>query len=350
MVILLNQLVFPIPLGTTSQNALGGVVKYDITASSLQQRAPLKTNSGISSGLDRLYLLPLETISLPLIKKDTKIMEVDAKAAMAIDLVSGKVLYEKNVENKLSIASITKLATALVVVDEVKSLDETTVISASALKAIGDSGKLVVGERIRVRDLLYMMLIASSNDAATALAEYVGGTKIAPENLAGKTEEAKFKLKIDTFGDLMNNKVKALDLPNSHFSNPAGIDEEGNYSSAADVTKLVRYIFNGASDAESAYRKELIRDIIKTKQITVYSEDKKNAHTIKSTNKLLGVVPNVLGGKTGFTDEAGESLVLITSGPQGRHPIITVVLNASDRFEQTRQLADWVFGSYHWRD
>lgn len=309
-------------------------------------------NKSLVAGVNfnSFYFLPLETVSLPLIKKEAKDIEIGAKAAIAADLLSGKVLYEKNPITRLPIASLTKLVTALVVADEVKNFDDKVTVSVNAVKTIGDSGKLAVQEKISVKNLMYLMLVSSSNDAAMALAEYVGGG-INNGNNGEKDNNGDFDSKIGDFVKLLNNKTKSLALDNTNFSNPAGLDEKENYSTAQDIVKIIRYIFNDSDANENGLGgKKIIRDIIKTDQITVYSDDKKIAHYLKSTNKLLSVIPNILGGKTGYTDEAGESLVLIVSDSSGRHSIVTVVLNAEDRFEQTKKLADWTFNSYVWKE
>ncbi len=295
---------------------------------------------------DRFYFLPLETITLPILKKETKFVEIDSKAAMAADLVSGKVLYEKNSETRLPIASLTKLVSALVAVDGIKNLDETVEISADAVKAEGDAGHLIVGEKLSAKNILYLMLVSSSNDAAIAIAEYAG-------NIGAKEESGKnFNSRLNTFVELMNKKAEFLSLSNTHFSNPAGIDEEGHFSSAYDIIKIIRYLYNDNvyNEANNLSGKATIKDIIKTEEITVYSKDGKIEHRLKSTNKLWGVLPDIIGAKTGYTDQAGESLVLVVGDSSKRHIIITVVLNAKDRFEQSKKLVDWVFDSYVWNN
>lgn len=295
---------------------------------------------------DNIYLLPLETITLPLIKKETRRIEIEATSAIAVDLASGKILYEKNPEMRLPIASLTKIFSALAVIDNVENLDEPAEVSAFAVNTEGDSGRLIVGEKLSIKDLLYLMLVPSSNDAAISLAEYAGG--IASRDNSVKDANSKIKV----FIGILNGKAKSLALPDTHFSNPAGIISEDNFSSVRDIIKSIRYLYNdNADDGKTVLSgKKLIREILKTGEITVYSKDKKNIHNVRSTNKLLGVLPNIIGGKTGYTQEAGESLVLIVSDPTGRHNIITVVLNASDRFEQSKKLAEWVFNSYVWSD
>ncbi len=293
---------------------------------------------------DNIHLLPLETITLPLIKKETEKIEIEATSAIAVDLASGKILYEKNPETRLPIASLTKIFSALIAIDNVENLDEAAEVSAFAVNTEGDSGRLIVGEKLSIKDLLYLMLVPSSNDAAVSLAEYVGG--IISDDNAGKDANSRIKV----FIDLLNNKAKSLLLDNTHFSNPAGIISEDNFSSVRDIVKVIRYLYNDNTEESKAALsgKKLIREILKTGEITVYSKDRKNIHKVRSTNKLLGVLPDIIGGKTGYTQEAGESLVLIVSDPSGRHNIITVVLNASDRFEQSKKLAEWAFNSYVW--
>ena len=237
-------------------------------------------------------------------------LELEAQAALAIKTDASRVYYNKNIETRRSVASLTKLMTAIVV-SENYNLDEVIKISLNAVKRESSLGDLRPDELITVRSLLNIMLIDSSNDAALALAE-----------------------KRADFTSLMNKKTKELGLANTHFSNPDGLDEPENYSSAFDIAKIFSYLIKTHPE---------ILDIFKTKNMVVYSNDGKVEHRLKNTNELLGKVSEVVAGKTGYTGEAGGSLILLT-----RNNIITVVLGSPNRFGESEKLIQWLKEAYIW--
>ncbi len=237
-------------------------------------------------------------------------LELEAQAALAIKTDGSRVYYNKNVEMQRSVASLTKLMTAIIILENY-NLDEVIRIPFSAVRREGAKGDLKPDELITVRSLLNVMLIDSSNDAAFALAE-----------------------KKADFVSLMNKKAKELGLANTHFTNPDGLDEPGNYSSALDIERIFSYLINTYPEAF---------EILKTKNMVVYSADGKTEHRLKNTNELLGKVSEVVAGKTGYTDEAGGSLILLTE-----NNIITVVLGSPDRFSESEKLIQWLKEAYIW--
>jgi len=237
-------------------------------------------------------------------------LELEAQAALAIKTDGSRVYYNKNIETQRSVASLTKLMTAIIVLENY-NLDEVIKIPLSAVRREGARGDLKPDELITVRSLLNIMLIDSSNDAAFALAE-----------------------KKADFVSLMNKKAKELGLANTHFSNPDGLDEPGNYSSALDIEKIFNYLINKYPEA---------LEILKTKNMVVYSADGKTEHRLKSTNELLGKVSEVVAGKTGYTGEANGCLILLTESN-----IITVVLGSPDRFGESEKLVQWLKSAYIW--
>lgn len=243
---------------------------------------------------------------------------VDAKSAVVLDAGTDMILYSKNADEKLPIASLTKIMTALVILDNGK-LDDVVTISENAIKTEGKKSGLIAKEKIELESLLKIMLVESNNTATVALAEHIGGN-------------------VDSFVNLMNEKAKNLEMKNTNFSNPNGLDQPENYSTAYEIAQLVDY----------AMEKPLLWDILRIQSATVYSTDKKIKHRIKNTNLLLGKFKNIAGGKTGFTDEAGQCLVLVVGDPEENHRIISVVLGASDRFLETERMVKWVFESYRW--
>lgn len=252
------------------------------------------------------------------IKKSTYISPIIyPKSAIAIDNESKSVLFEKNADEKLPIASITKLMTILIILDE-NDLSDTVTISSNAASTGGSTMFLHIGEKIAVENLIYGALIGSSNDAAVALAEYNAGSTSA-------------------FIDKMNKKAKSLNLTNTHFSTASGLGDANNYSSARDLSIL----------AQQVYANKFIKHAAELKEIEVLSVDGSITHKIKTTNELLGGYLNVKGLKTGTTDAAGQCLVTIAENDEG-HEITTVLLNSQNRFTEAKVLIDWVFRAFSW--
>jgi D-alanyl-D-alanine carboxypeptidase len=233
--------------------------------------------------------------------------EVQAKAAFSVKVNekgTWQILYQKNIKQKLPIASLTKLMTALVVLENYQ-LDLPIKISKEAVKQDEDLGQLKIGETLTVKDLLYIMLIESSNDAAYALAEVVG---------------------IENFVDIMNWEVKNLGLKNTHFSNPNGLDDSQNYSTAQDLAVLTKYLLD----------KPLIWEILRTPEMDLYLPDGTFHHRLKNTNQLLEKIPQIFGGKTGWSPRAQGCFILILK--DGNEYSINIILGAEDRFAEMKKL------------
>ncbi len=242
-----------------------------------------------------------------------------AASAVVFDMNSSTILFSKNLDQKLPIASLTKLMTALVVVENANLDDETTVRKEDLL-GIGNTMGLVAQEKIKVLDLLKGMLIPSGNDAALSLASHIAGS---PEKFAG----------------MMNVKAKELNLVATKFSNPAGWDlwaREENFSNALDLLKITQ---------EFLKHKEL-SDIVKTKEIEVRSVDGKYVHKLKSTNQLLFDDSKVEGVKTGFTSKALGNLITLYNH-NGAY-VLSVVLNSQNREQDTQMILDWTMSVYRW--
>jgi serine-type D-Ala-D-Ala carboxypeptidase (penicillin-binding protein 5/6) len=281
---------------------------------------------------------------------------IKAKAAIAVDLKNGLILYEKNIHQPLPIASLTKLMTAVIILEE-NDLKEVAEVSKKTSRTEGSKIWLAQGEKITVENLLYGTLINSANDAAAALAEFNSGS-------------------IEKFVEKMNAKALDLGLIATTYVNPTGLNNapepaDGkpepavdksaetpsasadanpailgmpdskkpyqNYSTAYDLTLLARY----------AYGKSFVRRAVVKKEMEVSSTNEKITHKLKNTNELLDSYLKVLGLKTGTTDEAGECLIAIIENEQG-HDVLTVVLNSPARYSETKILADWVFRAYKW--
>ncbi len=259
-----------------------------------------------------------------------------ARSAIAIDANTGTILHYQDGKKRMAIASLTKIMTAVIVVEYVKDLDgEIATICSEAVLTDGTkvgcpnsgyciSNRLQVGEKVSVRNLLEAMLISSANDAAVSLALHISGSQ-------------------KEFAKLMNDKAKELGLTDTVFCNPSGLDEEdkpnGCYSTAYDIARIAAY----------SLRYDEIWNCMSVKEKEVFSEDGAIMHRLINTDVLLDELPNCLGGKTGFTYEAGRSLMMTAHHPMRKeHKVIVVLLDDNYRWLDMRIIFDWVFRAYGW--
>lgn len=253
--------------------------------------------------------------------------QIGAKAAILIDVPSAYVLYEKNMEAKVPIASTTKIMTAVVVIDDFgDKLNDVVTITYPMIAVEGSDIQLKVGEKITVANLLKGLLIMSGNDTANALAIHFGGK--------------------EAFVERMNQKAKELGLENTYFRDPAGLDDEG-FSTAHDLALLASF----------AMRKDLFREIVKTPQTTITSVGADVIHELKSSNRLIKnddalFYPFAIGIKTGFTYAAGHCLV--SAAQNNGHEILGVILNTNENSitasaAESRKLLEWGFANWQWK-
>ena len=240
-----------------------------------------------------LILLPINVFSLDYPSINSKIVEV-------YDINDDKVLYEVDSNKQTSIASLTKIATVITAIENIKNLDEQVTITSNILSTVSsDESKagLKVGDKVTYRDLLYASMLPSGADATNSIAILSSGS-------------------IDNFVTKMNELAKKLKLENTHFVNVTGLDKDGHYSSADDVRKLLNY----------ALKNELFRQIYTTKEYTL-----SNGLKVKSTvNDKYGKnndVSKIIGSKTGFTGNAGYCLSSLSN--INGHEMLIIVLNAS---------------------
>lgn len=259
------------------------------------------------------YLIgPIRNISVP-------DLEVNARAAIVTDLNSDRVLYAKDADAHLPMASITKIMTALIAFDHYNNrLDAIVRVPAEALDVTGSKMYLYAGEDITAYNLLKGLLINSANDAGMTFAYAISGS---PEK----------------FAELMNQKAAALKLNNTHFVNPIGFDAEGHYSTAKDLAELTKFALTNKTFA----------NIVNTQNTTVKDITGKFVHKLTNTNKLLGQYDNVIGVKTGTTEEAGESLVAAVAGDSGQ-TVVVVLLDSPNRFQEGKKALDWSLRAYSW--
>ena len=253
---------------------------------------------------------------LPLLSGSDTFPVISAQAALAVDLDSGVTLYEKNPDEPLLPASTTKIITALVSLD-FYHLDK--ILRVGDVSVAGQKMGLKKGEEISVKDLLSGLLIYSANDAAEVLAQNYSGGR-------------------EAFITVMNIKARQLGLEGSFFKNPSGLDGGGHLSTARDLVRL----------SSVAIKNETFAQIVATKEEVVKSQDGKISHKLVNLNKLVGEVEGVLGVKTGWTENARENLV--TYVDRGGHKIMFALLGSQDRFGETKELIEWVFKSYEWKE
>lgn len=235
-------------------------------------------------------------------------LAVSAKAAILMHADSGRVLYEKNADEHMLIASTTKIMTAIVVLEHCE-LDDLVEVDSRSAGIEGSSMYLKAGESYTVEDLLYGLLLVSGNDAASALALHVADS-------------------MEEFAELMNAKAAELGMTESSFKNAHGLDEEGHYSTARDMAKLAAYCIGNEDFAR----------IAGTVSHTVGEQ------TLVNHNRLLREYDGCLGLKTGYTMAAGRTLVTCAERDGARY--VCVTLNDPDDWDDHKALYDWAFANY----
>lgn len=244
-----------------------------------------------------------------------------AKSSVLIDYNSGKVLYDKNKDKKVSVASLTKMMGLILIFEKIDNgsvkLNEMLTVSRTAMDMGGTQLWLEKGEKISVDDLLKGITMASANDAMVLMAERVSGSE-------------------NKFVKEMNKKAKRMGLKNTHFVNCTGFDEEGHYSSAYDMALIAKELIK--HDKILSYTGKY-EDYIK--------EGTKDKSWIVNTNKLVKFYPGVDGLKTGYTDDAG-STICVTSLKNNLR-LIAVLLgynNTKDRNKEATNLLDYGYSRY----
>lgn len=240
--------------------------------------------------------------------------DITAKSAIAFDPDTGEVFFEKDVNTKRLIASITKLVSSMVIIDTMNLSD---IVTVGVLPTYGEEELygmgLEEGDQVTVENLLKMMLVSSYNDAAIAASEKMGG---------------------EEFISLMNEKVSSLGLENTHFANPCGLDDVNNYSTAFDLYKIIRAFVHYTT----------LMNMVDNKSVEVeYVRDGETVkETIKSTNYLMGR-ENVVGLKTGYTEDAGASVITMYKFDNEKKLVI-VIIDSQDRYTETEIIEKLIEG------
>lgn len=240
-----------------------------------------------------------KTLKKTSLSKEKKNLSVTAEAAVLMDMKSGEFLYSKNMHKKLYPASTTKILTAIITLES-GSLDRVVTVGHNPTLVEPSKIYLKEGEKIKLRYLLYGLLIESANDAAVAIAEYLGGSQ------AG-------------FADMMNKKAKLLGCKDSHFANPNGLPNKNHYTSAYDLAIIAKYAMKNPS----------FRAIVARTSYTIPPTNKYKTRLITGHNKMMlksttYYYSGCIGVKTGYTGVARHTLV--SAAVRGNKQLMTVVL------------------------
>lgn len=240
-----------------------------------------------------------------------KVPLIGATSAIVIDAKTGRILYEKDAFSRRSIASTTKIMTAILALENGK-LDDTVVISKRAAGVWGSTIYLVEGEKLTLKELLYGLMLNSGNDAAIAIAEHISGS-------------------VEEFIEMMNKKAIELGAKDTNYKSPHGLDFSDQYSTAYDLALITKY----------ALKNSTFKEIVSTKTTTI------SRRNLYNTNEMLGLYLGADGVKTGYTGQAGRCLV--TSVTRGNMRIISVVLNCGNRTiraQSSKDILDYAFKNY----
>ena len=247
-----------------------------------------------------------------------------ARSIAVIDRDSAVLIYGRNERLQLLPASTVKIMTGLVTLEHYQLSD---VLTVGKIDKNGQDMKLLEGEKMTIKNLLYGLLVASANDAALVLAQNYPGGEI-------------------NFVKAMNDKAQSLGLKGTYFANPTGLDsnDEGkmltnfSYTTASDLARLAALVLAN----------ETFLGMASTQKITISDVSGKIFHQLENINQLVGKFPGMKGLKTGWTEEAGECLVGYTE--KDSHGLVTVVMGSQDRFGETVKLVDWVFDNFYWQE
>lgn len=243
-------------------------------------------------------------------------LSVSAQSAIVIEKTSGRVLYSRNPDKRLPMASTTKIMTAICALESMSgNIDDVVEISASAAGVEGSSMYLETGEKMTMRELLYGLMLSSGNDAAVAIAEEVSGSA-------------------EEFAKLMNQKATEIGASNTHFTNPNGLPDDDHYSTARDMARITAY---GLSNPDFA-------EIVATKSYKIEGEGKAYPRVLSNHNKLLGMYKGCVGVKTGFTKAAGRCLV--SAAQRDGMTLVVVTLNAPNDWSDHADMLDYGFENF----
>jgi len=258
--------------------------------------------------------LDAQAVVAPQARAAAVLPQVKAGSAILTDAATGQVLFERNADVRRPIASTTKIMTAILVIENCKT-DDVVTASESASKTPFTSLHLKPGEQVKVRDLLYALLIRSANDAGVAFAEHIGGT-------------------IDGFAQMMNDKAREIGARNTRFITPNGLYVPGHYSTARDLALIARY----------ALRLPIFNEIVGLRRQIIDRSVNKQDLLVETHSKFLKDYPGADGIKSGYTKEAGYCFV--GSATRSGWRLVSVVLKSPDSQIDTAALMDYGFGCF----
>ena len=239
---------------------------------------------------------------------------IDVAAAAVIDVKTGRVLYSKNAAVRRSIASTTKIMTALIAIEN-GCLDDTVIISSRAVSIWGSNINLQTGQKYKLNELLYGLLLNSGNDASIAIAEHISGS-------------------VEAFVEKMNKKAREIGAYDTSYANTHGLDAAGHYSTANDLALITRY----------ALGNPVFSKIVGTSYAAIPGRQ------LHNTNEMLDIYQGADGVKTGYTGKAGRCLV--TSATRDGMRLISVVLGAPTTYKRalsSKSILDYAFKNYRYR-
>ena len=238
-----------------------------------------------------------------------------AQSMVVIETSQNKILYSKNENQKLPMASTTKIVTAITVIEHAKDLDEIISVPKSATLVEGSSVYLRAGEMLSLRDLLYGLMLRSGNDCAETLALHIGGS-------------------LENFANMMNETATNIGALDSHFVTPHGLDDKEHYTTAIDLAKITSY----------ALKNPDFKQIVSTKCHKTTPTETSKSRTFVNKNKLLSSMDGAIGVKTGYTKKSGRCLV--SACERDGMQVVCVVLNCGPMFEESAQLIERAFSEY----
>lgn len=256
-----------------------------------------------------LLLTPLSSI-----QAENSTVTTHARAAALIDVESGRILYSSRGDEPMLIASLTKIMTAIVAIEN-GDLASKVKVGKNAFAKEGSSIYLKQGEEMTLENMLYGLMLRSGNDAATAIAEHIGGSE-------------------EGFVYMMNTKAEELGLRNTHFANPHGLDAEGHYSSANDLAVLTAY----------ALHNPVFKEIVKTEERTADNPYEKWDYKWRNKNKMLYLYEGADGVKTGYTKKALRCLV--SSATRNGQQLVAVTINDGDDWNDHANLLNFGFNHF----
>ena len=263
-----------------------------------------------------LFITPVKAYEVP---------EVSSQSILFTNLDTGEVIYEKNADEKRMFASITKVMTALVSIDNIKNFDEKVMVTWDMLKDIDIDYSMAgfkTGDTVTYDELLYGVMLPSGADATNILGISIGGT-------------------FENFANMMNEKAKEIGMENTHFTNTIGVDDPNHYSTARDITKMMKY----------AYSNENFMKYASTEEYQLTSIDKLLKGPVSKMHKDYNM-NYVIGGKTGFTEEAGDCLATISENNKSKFILVTLGADYTNKYqhmEDQKVIYEYFFNNYDYK-